>query len=227
MRQQSSCNVCGEPYTPTGSRQKRCPACREKKLLKERPRPNCRACGAPAERGERGWRLTCGSEPCKAAVTASYKKRQESERTCKSCGQSYVATGARQEHCLTCVPDVASQTLMARYGVTYPELQAMREKQGNHCALCPRPITAVDHDHITGRLRGLVCNRCNLWLAALDDEDWLQRALAYVRQPLEQAVPRTELDRRGGPPPSSACNDPSVEIHGIRSSTSGPSCSER
>ncbi len=51
--------------------------------------------------------------------------------------------------------------------LTEAEYEAMLEAQGGVCALCGRPPTAKqalapDHDHKTGRVRGLVCWTCNL-----------------------------------------------------------------
>jgi hypothetical protein len=50
-------------------------------------------------------------------------------------------------------------------GVTDAEYARLLEAQGGHCALCPNtPKTRrlhVDHDHATGKVRGLLCHRCN------------------------------------------------------------------
>ncbi len=66
----------------------------------------------------------------------------------------------------------------------YAELLA---EQGGHCALCPtEPKTRrlhVDHDHTTGRIRGLLCYSCNRILTARATESWLLRAAVYVREP--------------------------------------------
>lgn len=59
------------------------------------------------------------------------------------------------------------------------------ESQGNACALCRRAITpesaVVDHCHETGRLRGILCVRCNGAIGGLGDtRESLQRALDYL-----------------------------------------------
>jgi hypothetical protein len=80
--------------------------------------------------------------------------------------------------------------LKLAYGITRADWNALHEKQGGRCALCSglghtggrSAKLYVDHCHDTGRVRGLVCHRCNLGLGALgDNEAGLTRALAYVR----------------------------------------------
>lgn len=82
--------------------------------------------------------------------------------------------------------------IVAKYGITVDELNARLEQQGGVCALCPKDITGraangysracVDHDHATGRVRGLLCTACNSSLGQLgDDVAGLQRAIEYLR----------------------------------------------
>lgn len=87
-----------------------------------------------------------------------------------------------------------------RYGYT-PEMFAdLLEKQGGGCAICGgteitngRWTSAhakdlhVDHDHASGQVRGLLCNRCNMTLGLMDDEpDRLIRAAEYLKNPPAQ-----------------------------------------
>lgn len=61
--------------------------------------------------------------------------------------------------------------LVRLYGITQQEYESMIENQGNVCACCHQPETAtkngkvmnlaVDHDHHTGEVRGLLCYSCN------------------------------------------------------------------
>lgn len=49
-----------------------------------------------------------------------------------------------------------------RYGMNYKQVCQMRESQQNVCAVCQkRGKLVVDHDHMTGRVRCLVCHLCN------------------------------------------------------------------
>ena len=57
------------------------------------------------------------------------------------------------------------QHLKERYGLTEEQYQQMRNQQHNKCALCDKKVQLfVDHCHATGRIRGLLCRRCNHWL---------------------------------------------------------------
>ncbi len=69
-------------------------------------------------------------------------------------------------------------------GVTDADYERLLKAQGGHCALCPtKPKTRrlhVDHDHATGRVRGLLCYRCNRALPAGLDAAWHERATLYL-----------------------------------------------
>ena len=71
-----------------------------------------------------------------------------------------------------------------RYGLTLQERQAMLDAQGGVCALthCDAPATELDHCHVTGRNRGLLCTNHNLGLGHFrDDPQLLLDAAAYLR----------------------------------------------
>lgn len=62
----------------------------------------------------------------------------------------------------------------------------LTEWQHGVCGACLRPFTpsrppAVDHDHRTGKVRGLLCTRCNLLLGEVhDDADLLRGLVLYL-----------------------------------------------
>ena len=64
-----------------------------------------------------------------------------------------------------------------KYGFTNDQYNDMNLAQNGRCAVCglPRPL-AVDHDHSTGVVRGLLCRPCNLALGHMDDDP--QRTIA-------------------------------------------------
>ena len=57
---------------------------------------------------------------------------------------------------------------LRRYGITLDDYNALLKKQGGTCAICKTAPTLkklfIDHDHKDGRVRGLLCSRCNLLL---------------------------------------------------------------
>jgi hypothetical protein len=76
-------------------------------------------------------------------------------------------------------------TLKRKYNLTEEEYSVMLEKQGGTCAICFSKCTralAVDHEHATGRVRGLLCNNCNRGIGHLkDDVAILVSAIKYLQ----------------------------------------------
>jgi hypothetical protein len=76
---------------------------------------------------------------------------------------------------------------LKRFGITLVDEQRMFEQQGGACAICrvqfeKSKARHVDHDHKTGRVRGLLCVRCNLGLGFFkDDPDRMSAAIEYLR----------------------------------------------
>lgn len=80
--------------------------------------------------------------------------------------------------------------LKSKFGITQADYDAMFERQAGACAICQCPAEQsykglhIDHDHITGRVRGLLCQRCNMALGLLgDDVDTISKAAAYIAHP--------------------------------------------
>jgi hypothetical protein len=76
--------------------------------------------------------------------------------------------------------------LKTRYKISLDDYQNLLVGQNGLCAICKQPPNpgkhlAVDHDHTTGKIRGLLCNSCNLALGMLkDNKDTIQSALDYL-----------------------------------------------
>lgn len=74
----------------------------------------------------------------------------------------------------------AEQRLRYKYEIDLPTLRAMAERQGYLCAICRRvggickhgriDRLTVDHDHLTGKVRGLLCDQCNRGLGMFKDD---------------------------------------------------------
>lgn len=75
-----------------------------------------------------------------------------------------------------------------KYGMTPQDWRAMFQSQGERCAICqtdrPGPYDwHTDHCHTTGKVRGILCSKCNLMLGhAKDDPDRLRAAAAYLEK---------------------------------------------
>jgi hypothetical protein len=78
--------------------------------------------------------------------------------------------------------------LKQNWGLTLQQYDDMLEKQGNCCAICKtddfgKTRGAIDHDHITGKIRGILCNNCNNGLGRFkDDIDNLKQAIIYLKK---------------------------------------------
>jgi hypothetical protein len=60
--------------------------------------------------------------------------------------------------------------LKERYDLTEQQVAEMVEAQGGKCAICRRKDAEhVDHDHATGRIRGILCFTCNVGLGNFND----------------------------------------------------------
>jgi Recombination endonuclease VII len=78
--------------------------------------------------------------------------------------------------------------LISTFGITAAQYDAMLLEQHNGCALCSRPDLptkrlAVDHDHVTGKIRALLCDRCNRGIGLMDEDTARLRAAAdYIER---------------------------------------------
>lgn len=73
--------------------------------------------------------------------------------------------------------------LIAKYGITVEVYDEMVVKQNNLCAICSKPDTtrlSVDHSHETGKIRGLLCRKCNKFLYIVEEPNWIINATRYL-----------------------------------------------
>lgn len=115
---------------------------------------------------------------------------------CREC-QSVVAKRWRQEN-LAYLKEYKAQRfatrpardkwnghLIQRYGITADQYEAMAQEQKGVCAICYEPPArkrlSVDHCHGTGKVRGLLCERCNSFLGRVNDNAMiLASAVTYL-----------------------------------------------
>lgn len=112
------------------------------------------------------------------------------QRWCAGC-QSFIdladAQGSRCRACNSAATHAAR--IEKTYGLTSAQYDALLELQGGKCAICrAKPVSkrlAVDHDHKTGEVRGLLCSRCNhdLMGAAWDSLAMAHALVGYIEAP--------------------------------------------
>jgi hypothetical protein len=85
-------------------------------------------------------------------------------------------------------------TLKTKFGMTLRQYNYLLKKQNGCCAICGyKPegedryrkgkSLAVDHDHVTGKIRGLLCDKCNRGLGHFNDNPrLLVEAVLYLQQ---------------------------------------------
>lgn len=122
--------------------------------------------------------IECREE--KSELDFYFRKRQGKLRNeCKQCHSRNVFKSAQKN------PDVRMRRHYRRYyNITLEDVLALRERQAGRCAICRREKKlVVDHDHATGRVRGLLCNGCNRALGYVEDNvETLKSAIEYLRE---------------------------------------------
>lgn len=119
----------------------------------------------------------CGEE----FSTLALKVRAGKERfCCRECYNEY-----RKEHSFDSKERNSLYQKKFKYGLTELEYKDMFLSQGNRCLICGDSFentkAFVDHDHISGRVRGLLCTRCNSLLGMCRDNiDILKSAISYL-----------------------------------------------
>lgn len=181
---------------------KRCRKCGEFKPLdqfyrmaemRDGYRNDCKSCNLAAKAS----RYRANPEPAKQRTQewrlANPEKYAETQARFRASGGKKVAD--RRSH------------LKRKFGITPEQYEAMLAAQGGGCAICERPPREdislhVDHDHETGRIRGLLCFRCNNSLGDLDDDPALLRAALQYVEPPDDADRELVLARLAGLKPS-------------------------
>jgi hypothetical protein len=76
--------------------------------------------------------------------------------------------------------------LKIRYGMTLEERNVLSRKQKNKCAICKKKFVDtphIDHSHKTGKVRGLLCLKCNVGVSNFNDSIiHLKKAILYLEK---------------------------------------------
>ncbi len=117
--------------------------------------------------------------------------RDDLQSVCKSCAKSH-----RQKKLAENPDHYYGLHLKKTYGMSLEEFHEMEKSQNYKCKICGttdpgtykgkgvlRNHFAVDHDHDTGKVRGLLCRGCNIGIGMLDDDlKRIEAAAVYLRK---------------------------------------------
>lgn len=195
-RRSSRCNTCAAVATRRYNgvvddpEMKRCNKCGETKPLN---------CYYKNPNGDRALYSVCKS--CHRVRTSTY--RQDNPQVNREAGARW-----RAKH-----PDYRWATqLRLQWRMTPADYDALMRAQGGVCAICGHPERwmpkgkktqrlAIDHDHATGFVRGLLCRRCNQMLGQYeDDAALLRRAADYLEGRLVEREHKFRHQGTGDPP---------------------------
>ena len=127
----------------------------------------CKSCGARKLITEFHWagKKTCRRRLCKTC-------QHEQQREAKARNPSVYKARAREAH------------LRKSYGMGHVDYLLLRGEQAGLCPICRGPLpdpAHIDHCHETGRVRGLLCLKCNIGIGSFDDRvEVLIWAAAYL-----------------------------------------------
>lgn len=150
-------------------------------MSKKRKR-SCRTCGADMTGVMPGSARYCGD--CKSP--SDYERKP-----CRDCGNAKPPHPYNKSYCPDCVDRHASDQASAlsqrkraaRYGLTVDELNELLAI--GECEVCGRTDVrfCIDHDHETGKVRGMLCDGCNKALGhARDNVEVLEGLITYLKE---------------------------------------------
>ena len=99
-------------------------------------------------------------------------------------GKGRYRPGSRRKECKACY---SIKNRIRKHGVSEDDYKSLLALQEGACGICHKvpedSVLSVDHDHQTGKIRGLLCNNCNVAIGLLNDSlDNLRNAYDYLEK---------------------------------------------
>lgn len=127
-------------------------------------------------------------------VTTNYPNGYFRDKQCSICGTVFTPSAPGDKYCSCQCSEraLATRYLERTYGITLLDYELMYHKQDGLCAICHTEgfkmaehhnvSLVVDHDHVSGQVRGLLCHNCNRALGLLKDSKYrLCEAINYLQ----------------------------------------------
>jgi hypothetical protein len=113
------------------------------------------------------------------------KKGRSWNPRCKPCVKEW-----QREHYKNNPRQKKNFHLKYRYGITIEDYEKTLKEQNNQCAICKTTTPGgrgtyfhVDHNHLTGQIRGLLCHHCNIFLgSAQENVGTLKASIEYLNK---------------------------------------------
>jgi hypothetical protein len=125
------------------------------------------------------------------AKPGNHEKQAEAARLYRS----KIDPTVRKEQRAARAPRLRELRLKREYGLSVAAFEAMKAEQRGRCAICKglpsgrSPVLHVDHDHVTGNVRALLCSPCNQGIGLLRDSHLIAAAAAkYLRAHAQQRL---------------------------------------
>lgn len=125
----------------------------------------------------------CSRDLAMAAFARCAKNKDGLHSHCREC-----RSATKKAHYVKNAAELAAKHRQRTYGLDKASFASLVERQQNCCAICSRDMgnkhnRHIDHDHATGRVRELLCSRCNRMLGHVDDNPQLLRTMAaYIEK---------------------------------------------
>lgn len=142
---------------------KKCTKCRIDKPLDDFCRDNRRTDGKRSDCRE-----------CERKQAATWRKKHPDDKAHQS-RKWYLSKGKWKSW---------ANAVKYKYGITLVEYESALKKQDSTCAICGKgqfKALHIDHDHESGKIRGLLCKQCNIGLGMFkDNTEVLASAIRYL-----------------------------------------------
>lgn len=104
--------------------------------------------------------------------------------------KNHTRSSGRESQCKVCIqrPSSRKRKLTQRYNITEVEYDSLLLKQENKCKICHIYLNRphLDHDHTSKRIRGILCQSCNIGLGCFKDNlQSLRDAIKYLESVVE------------------------------------------
>jgi Recombination endonuclease VII len=104
---------------------------------------------------------------------------------CQSCEIEFIPVHGKSKFCIDCKFSKRSQDFyrLYKYGLSTQQYEHLIQKQRGLCAICEKLLNKphIDHCHLTGRVRGLLCKDCNNALGLFrEDVKIMRSAIDYI-----------------------------------------------